>query len=116
MPTIGEKVVADTQLVCGRCGHMLIVKAGAYVRPCPACMNINFEAAAPTELPEPDEPAEIGLSYAELEAEIGAVLRARSGLNRMQVETIAEAVARAVEKNNRRLQKDIEAAFRELEE
>lgn len=113
MATIGQRVDTDTRLVCSRCGHMIIVKAGTQVRPCPACMNISFEAASSGPPPEPEEAADIGLGYGELEAHVSAVLRARSGLNRMQIDVIAEAVARAIEANNRKLQDDIESAFEE---
>ena len=115
MPTIGQKLDRDSQLVCERCGHMVIAKAGTFVRPCPACMNIRFEEAVPDALEMNEGPPEIGLTIQELAAHVSAVLRARSGLNRMQVDAIAEAVARAIEANNRRLQGDIETALEDLE-
>ncbi len=115
MPTIGQKAEQDTQLVCSRCGHMTIVNAGSVIRPCPACMNIEFELAQPRDERDYTEPADIGLTLNDLRECTNSVLRAKSGLNRMQVEAISDAIARVIEQNNRKLQQDIEAAFRELE-
>ena len=114
MPTIGQKAEKDTQLVCSRCGHMTIVNAGSVIRPCPSCMNIEFELAEPREERNYAEPADIGLTLDDLREGIHSVLRAKSGLNRMQVEAVSEAIARVIEQNNRKLQQGIEAAFREL--
>jgi predicted nucleic acid-binding Zn-ribbon protein len=114
MASIGQKFDEDTRLVCSRCGHMMIVRAGSIVKPCPTCMNIEFELAESGEKPEVTQPADIGLSFDELQERTNRVLRSKSGLNRMQVDAISEAVAHSIEQNNRKLQQDIEAAFREL--
>ncbi len=114
MASIGRKVDEDTRLVCSRCGHMTIVRAGSIVKPCPTCMNIEFELANSGEKREMTQPADIGLSFDDLQEHTNRVLRTKSGLNRMQVDAISEAVAHAIELNNRRLQQDIEQAFREL--
>jgi hypothetical protein len=77
-------------------------------------MNIEFELADSGENLELTQPADIGLSFDELQEHTNRVLRTKSGLNRMQVDAISEAVAHTIEQNNRKLQQDIEAAFREL--
>ena len=114
MASIGRRVDVDTRLVCSRCGHMSIVRAGSIVRPCPTCMNIEFEAADPGKTEELTQPADIGLTFDQLRERTDRVLRNKSGLNRMQVAAISEAVAHTIEQNNRKLQQDIEEAFREL--
>ncbi len=115
MANIGRRVDVDTRLVCSRCGHMTIVRAGSIVRPCPTCMNIAFEPADdPGETQKLTQPADIGLTFDQLRERAERVLRTKSGLNRMQVAAISEAVAHAIEQNNRKLQRDIEEAFREL--
>ena len=111
MATIGQRIDVDTQLVCSRCGHMTIVRAGSIVRPCPTCMNIQFEPADPGKSRELTQPADIGLTFDQLQERTDRVLRTKSGLNRMQVAAISEAVAHAIEQNNRKLQQDIEEAF-----
>ena len=45
-----------------------------------------------------------------------AVLKARGGFAAAQIDTLSEAISRSLLANNRRLQEDIEAAFRSLEE
>ncbi len=114
MTTIGRRVDVDTRLVCSRCGHMTIVRAGSIVRPCPTCMNIEFEPADPGKTEDLSQPADIGLTFDQLLEHTERVLRTKSGLNRMQVAAVSEAVAHAIEQNNRKLQQDIEEAFRQL--
>ena len=115
MPTIGQRFEQDTELRCSRCAHLHIVPEGEIVRPCSVCMHIKFDklhAAAPDE----DDTIEIGLSREEIESNVRAVLKARGGMDGPQIDAVTEAVGRAVHANNRRLQADIEAAFRALED
>lgn len=114
MPTIGQRFEQDTELRCSRCAHLHIVPGGEIVRPCSVCMHIAFDklyAAAPDE----DDTIEIGLSREEIEANVRAVLKAWEGMDSPQIDAVTEAIGRAVHANNRRLQADIEAAFRALE-
>lgn len=115
MPTIGQRFEQDTELRCSRCGHLHIVPEGEIVRPCSVCMHIKFDDV-PVALPTDGSPVEIGLGREEIEANVRAVLKARGGMDGPQVDAVTEAVSRAVYANNRRLQADIEAAFRALED
>jgi len=114
MVSLGQQLDDDTQLICGRCGHMTIVSAGSIVKPCPTCMSIEFELATHEADPTVPQAAAIGCVFDELKEFTGEILRSKSGLNRMQIDAISEAVAHAIGENNRKLQEDIDIAFQEL--
>jgi hypothetical protein len=116
MATIGHRFEEATELRCSRCGHLHIVPASEIVRPCTVCMHIEFDEAQ--DVPEEDNeaPVEIGLRREEIEANVRAVLKARGGFAAAQIDTLSEAISRSLLANNRRLQEDIEAAFRSLEQ
>ena len=116
MATIGHRFDEATELRCSRCGHLHIVPATEIVRPCTVCMHIEFDEAhvIPEEVNK--APVEIGLRREEIEANVRAVLKARGGFAAAQIDTLSEAISRSLLANNRRLQEDIEAAFRSLEE
>ena len=114
MPTIGQRFEQDTELHCSRCRHLQIVSAGEIVKPCSVCMHIEFEEVIVAVAGDEDA-IEIGLGQNEIEASVRAVLKARSNMDGPQIDAVSEAVGRAVYANNRRLQTDIEAAFRSLE-
>ena len=115
MPTIGQRFEQDTELRCSRCAHLHIVPGGEIVRPCSVCMHIEFDKLHKAS-PDEGDPIEIGLSRDDIEANVRAVLKAREGFDGPQIDAVTEAVGRAVYANNRRLQADIEAAFRALED
>ncbi len=115
MPTIGRRFEQDTELRCSRCAHLYIVPGGEMVKPCSVCMHIEFEELHATP-PVVEDAIEIGLSREEIEANLRAVLKAREGMDGPQIDAVTEAVGRAVHANNRRLQADIEAAFKNLED
>ncbi len=116
MATIGHRFEEATELRCSRCGHLHIVAASDIVRPCTVCMHIVFDEAhhVPEEVNE--APVEIGLQREEIEANVRAVLKARGGFATAQIDTLSEAISCSLLANNRRLQEDIEAAFRSLEQ
>lgn len=115
MPTIGQRFEQETELHCARCGHLHIVAVNEIVRPCTVCMHIEFDPVPPVTEAFHDDPVEIGLSRDDIEANVRAVLRARGGFEDGQIDALTEAIARSMAANNRRLQDDIEAAFRSLE-
>ena len=115
MPTIGQRFNQNTELHCSRCSHLQIVQIGNIVKPCSVCMHIEFQKSQPSELSEGNT-VEIGLNEAEIAATICDGLTLDSKMDNVKIESISRAISQAIYKNNRRLQIDIEAAFRYLKD
>jgi hypothetical protein len=78
-------------------------------------MHIEFREGEPSEISEGNM-VTIGLTEAETTAKIVGSLTVDSEMDAVEIASLSRAVGRAIYDNNRRLQIDIEAAFRYLKD
>lgn len=100
--SIGYRADRRVELACGRCGHPIVLKRGDLLKPCTACMHIEFHLRQRT--PEATgAPADGSTRAAELTERAGHLLDLhaawmtpyqRQGLARVLGELLAEAAGR----------------------